>query len=179
MRAEIRQLVPCGTSRRCRRMSLRAPWWRDGCATIRLPRISSCIPGDHGSAARRPLGGPGPADRHCGRGTRRLGWWLAGIGMVVAWIAGITIVGLPLAFWVVNRISTMLTLRPRTTHRLFVVGADGASHQPSVVRKHSHDALCSEREPLSGIWCLAGGHRPHHLRAVASPGRRARPARRA
>ena len=33
--------------------------------------------------------------------------------MAIGYIAGLTIIGLPLAFWVFNRTGTILTLRPR------------------------------------------------------------------
>ena len=32
----------------------------------------------------------------------------------VGYLAGLTIIGLPLAFWIFNRTGTLLTLRPRT-----------------------------------------------------------------
>ena len=43
-----------------------------------------------------------------------IGWWLTGISLAVGYVAGLTIIGLPLAFWVFNRTGTILTLRPRT-----------------------------------------------------------------
>ena len=42
-----------------------------------------------------------------------IGWWLAGISLALGYLAAITIVGLPLAFWIFNRTGTLLTLRPR------------------------------------------------------------------
>ncbi|MGI9112019.1 MAG: hypothetical protein ACR2GT_07465 [Gaiellaceae bacterium] len=42
-----------------------------------------------------------------------VGWWLTGISLTIAYIAGLTIIGLPLAFWVFDRTGTILTLRPR------------------------------------------------------------------
>ena len=42
-----------------------------------------------------------------------IGWWLAGISLALGYIAAITIVGLPLAFWIFDRTGTLLTLRPR------------------------------------------------------------------
>lgn len=33
-----------------------------------------------------------------------IGWWLTGLVMGLAWICAITIVGLPLAFYIVNRV---------------------------------------------------------------------------
>lgn len=43
-----------------------------------------------------------------------IGWWLSGLMSVIAWFAMITIIGLPLGIYVVNRIPTLTTLRPRT-----------------------------------------------------------------
>jgi uncharacterized membrane protein YccF (DUF307 family) len=43
-----------------------------------------------------------------------VGWWLTGIMSFIAWIAMITIVGLPLGIYLINRIPTFITLRPRT-----------------------------------------------------------------
>ena len=43
-----------------------------------------------------------------------IGWWLTGISLAVGYVAGLTIIGLPLAFWIFNRTGTILTLRPRT-----------------------------------------------------------------
>jgi uncharacterized membrane protein YccF (DUF307 family) len=42
-----------------------------------------------------------------------IGWWLAGISLALGYVAVITIVGIPLAFWIFNRTGTLLTLRPR------------------------------------------------------------------
>lgn len=43
-----------------------------------------------------------------------VGWWLAGLAITVAYLAALTVVGLPLAFWLFNLTPTLLTLRPRT-----------------------------------------------------------------
>ncbi|MHB8397927.1 MAG: YccF domain-containing protein [Candidatus Limnocylindrales bacterium] len=56
-----------------------------------------------------------------------VGWWLTAIAMVVAWLAALTIIGLPLTFWLVNRMPTTLTLRPRREQYLMVTGPDGVT----------------------------------------------------
>ncbi len=46
-----------------------------------------------------------------------IGWWLTAIVSALAWAAMVTIIGLPLGIWMINRIPTVITLRPRTTLR--------------------------------------------------------------
>jgi uncharacterized membrane protein YccF (DUF307 family) len=43
-----------------------------------------------------------------------VGWWLTGIVSAVAWLAMVTIIGLPIGIYLVNHVPTVLTLRPRT-----------------------------------------------------------------
>ena len=43
-----------------------------------------------------------------------IGWWLSGLAIAVGYFAALTIVGLPLAFYIFNRIPSITTLRPRT-----------------------------------------------------------------
>lgn len=45
-----------------------------------------------------------------------IGWWLTALVNVVAYVIALTIVGLPLAFIIFNRLPSVLTLRPRTIH---------------------------------------------------------------
>jgi uncharacterized membrane protein YccF (DUF307 family) len=40
-----------------------------------------------------------------------IGWWLSGIWMSVGWVASVTIVGLPVAIWMFNRVPLVTTLR--------------------------------------------------------------------
>ena len=44
-----------------------------------------------------------------------IGWWLTAIVSALAWAAMVTIIGLPLGIWMINRIPTVITLRPRTS----------------------------------------------------------------
>ena len=46
-----------------------------------------------------------------------VGWWLTAIVSALAWAALVTIIGLPLGIWLINRIPTVITLRPRTRLR--------------------------------------------------------------
>jgi uncharacterized membrane protein YccF (DUF307 family) len=43
-----------------------------------------------------------------------VGWWLSGLAITAGYFAALTIVGLPLAFWIFNRVPAITTLRPRT-----------------------------------------------------------------
>ena len=45
-----------------------------------------------------------------------IGWWASGIAVAIAWVALVTIIGIPLGIWIINRLPSILTLRPRTTH---------------------------------------------------------------
>jgi uncharacterized membrane protein YccF (DUF307 family) len=54
-----------------------------------------------------------------------VGWWLTGLAIGFAWLCALSIVLLPLAYFVVAKIPTLLTLRPRSVATDVVVGADG------------------------------------------------------
>ncbi len=43
-----------------------------------------------------------------------VGWWLSGLAIALGYLAAITIIGLPLAFYIFNRIPAITTLRSRT-----------------------------------------------------------------
>lgn len=40
------------------------------------------------------------------------GWWATGVWINVAWFLNLTVVGLPLGLWMLNRVPQVLTLRP-------------------------------------------------------------------
>lgn len=43
-----------------------------------------------------------------------IGWWLSGLAIGLGWLLAVTIIGLPLAFMIFNRIPAIMTLRGRT-----------------------------------------------------------------
>ena len=51
-----------------------------------------------------------------------IGWWASGIVVAIAWLALITILGIPLGIYLINRLPTVLTLRPRS--RTWTLGQD-------------------------------------------------------
>jgi uncharacterized membrane protein YccF (DUF307 family) len=54
-----------------------------------------------------------------------VGWWLTGIAIGFAWLCALSVVLLPVAYMVVNKIPTILTLRPRGIATDVTVAADG------------------------------------------------------
>jgi uncharacterized membrane protein YccF (DUF307 family) len=54
-----------------------------------------------------------------------VGWWLTGFAIGFAWLCSLTIVLLPISFMIVNKIPTILTLRPRSVHTGVAVDLDG------------------------------------------------------
>ena len=40
-----------------------------------------------------------------------IGWWFSGLWMGVAWAISVTLVGLPIAIWMFNRVPAVTTLR--------------------------------------------------------------------
>ena len=83
------------------------------------------------------------------------GWWLTGIAMLVAWLAAVVIIGLPLTFWLVNRIPTVLTLRPRRQQFVMVTGADGVTRMRSLATQQTSVVLRALYYVLLGWWVSA------------------------
>lgn len=42
-----------------------------------------------------------------------VGWWLGAIVSLVAWLLNVTVIGLPLGLWLINRLPSIITLRPQ------------------------------------------------------------------
>jgi uncharacterized membrane protein YccF (DUF307 family) len=54
-----------------------------------------------------------------------VGWWLTGIAVGFAWLCTLSVVLLPIAYFIVNKIPVLLTLRPRSIQTDVAVEADG------------------------------------------------------
>jgi uncharacterized membrane protein YccF (DUF307 family) len=74
-----------------------------------------------------------------------VGWWLSGIVSAVAWFFLATIIGLPLGIWLVNRLPTIITLRPRTMYAYAWTDASGVTRYSPVAREQVP-------WPVRGIW---------------------------
>jgi uncharacterized membrane protein YccF (DUF307 family) len=80
-----------------------------------------------------------------------VGWWLSGIVAALAWAAMITIIGLPLGIWLVNRLPTVITLRPRTNYAYAYTDAYG-------VTRYAPAAPMEQIPwPVRGLWFLIVG----------------------
>jgi uncharacterized membrane protein YccF (DUF307 family) len=79
-----------------------------------------------------------------------VGWWASGIAVGVAWVALITIIGIPLGIWIINRLPSILTLRPRT--REWSLGQDEQGREVASDRGRPQVAW-----PIRGLWFVLVG----------------------
>jgi uncharacterized membrane protein YccF (DUF307 family) len=79
-----------------------------------------------------------------------IGWWASGIVVALAWIALTTIVGIPLGIWLINRLPSVLTLRPRT--RTWTIGEDEEGR--TVVSERGRPQIAW---PIRGLWFVLVG----------------------
>jgi uncharacterized membrane protein YccF (DUF307 family) len=79
-----------------------------------------------------------------------IGFWLGGIVTAAAWALNVTIIGLPLGLWMINRIPTVMTLRPLRQTLEVYHRTDGTE----VVRVH-HQGQASFL--IRAIWFLLIG----------------------
>jgi uncharacterized membrane protein YccF (DUF307 family) len=56
-----------------------------------------------------------------------IGWWLTGLVIGLAYVFALTVIGLPVAFYLFNRIPVFLTLRGRTKTYRATTAADGTT----------------------------------------------------
>ena len=79
-----------------------------------------------------------------------VGWWASGIVIGIAWLALVTIVGIPIGIWLINRLPSVLTLRPRT--RQWSVGQDAEGRTIMVEGSRTQTAW-----QIRGLWFLLIG----------------------
>jgi uncharacterized membrane protein YccF (DUF307 family) len=79
-----------------------------------------------------------------------IGWWASGIAVAIAWVSLVTIIGIPLGIWIINRLPSILTLRPRTRH--WTLGQDELGR--TVVADHGRPQVAW---PLRGVWFVLVG----------------------
>jgi len=79
-----------------------------------------------------------------------VGWWASGIVVALAWLALITIVGIPLGIYLINRLPSVLTLRPRS--REWTLGEDELGQEVVSDRGRPQVAW-----PLRGVWFILVG----------------------
>ena len=79
-----------------------------------------------------------------------IGWWASGITVALAWLALISIVGIPLGIWLINHLPSVLTLRPRA--RTWTVGQDADGR--TVVSERGREQVAW---PIRGLWFLLVG----------------------
>jgi uncharacterized membrane protein YccF (DUF307 family) len=79
-----------------------------------------------------------------------IGWWASGLVVGIAWLALVTIVGIPFGIWLINRLPTVLTLRPRT--REWSIGQD--ENGRTVVSEQGRPQVSW---PIRGIWFVLVG----------------------
>ena len=79
-----------------------------------------------------------------------IGWWASGIAVAIAWLALITIIGIPLGIWIINRLPSILTLRPRT--RQWTLGQDELGN--TIVSDRGQPQVTW---PLRGLWFIVVG----------------------
>lgn len=80
-----------------------------------------------------------------------IGWWLGGIVSGVAWFLNVIIIGLPLGLYIINRLPTIITLRPQEQTWFFDPdGSVRGIEQPPFLLRAVYFLLVGWW--LSGVW---------------------------
>lgn len=78
-----------------------------------------------------------------------IGWWATGVISAIAWACLASLILLPVGIWLINRIPTVLTLRPRTRDVWVASGPGGSSVVCAPIRQTSW--------PVRGLWFILVG----------------------
>ncbi len=86
-----------------------------------------------------------------------LGWELAGVWILIAWALNLTIIGLPLGLWMIDRVPQVLTLKARPG--VFIEEGDGrrsfvSARQPPFIMRAAYFILIGWWFSL--IWAALG-----------------------
>ena len=79
-----------------------------------------------------------------------VGSWASGIAIGIAWLALVSIVGIPIGIWLINRLPSILTLRPRT--RRWSVDQDAEGRTIIAEGGRAQTAW-----PIRGLWFVLIG----------------------
>lgn len=83
-----------------------------------------------------------------------VGWWLGLICSMLAWFLNITVIGLPLGLWIINRLPAIITLRAQKNQwRLEEGMLKKGKNQRSLVLRATYFILIGWW--FSGLWMLA------------------------
>ncbi len=63
-----------------------------------------------------------------------IGWWLGEIVIAIAWFFLVTIIGIPIGIWLIDRLPTIITLRPMEQYRTAAGTELGPAQYPFWVR---------------------------------------------
>ena len=66
-----------------------------------------------------------------------VGWYIALPWILIAWFLNVTIIGLPLGLWMINRVPLVLTLRVRQGYNVATTTGEQVVWSYSGVRQHS------------------------------------------
>ncbi len=65
-----------------------------------------------------------------------IGLWLGGIVTILAWVLNVTIIGLPLGLWLLNRLPQLMTLKPAPVEGRVIVVDGKVVYRETSLRQH-------------------------------------------
>lgn len=84
-----------------------------------------------------------------------VGWWLGQAWMVAAWVCMVTIIGIPLGVWMLNRIPKVIALRESSSVVRITTRPDGSIRKEAVEIRQVNIVLRALYFVLIGWWFTA------------------------